>query len=239
MTKHAALDAVNELVRPHTMRIQVTPTHHYTVHAPCLLRQLASCITLGAERGGRGIPGSRAPVNTDVLDLWHEIAHNTHAWALNIGGIQRRDPHDTHPIPWIGRLLRTTTSTAISKGYTDIADRIDTNAHRWADQINTIVTGTPEIRGVRGATCPECTQLRPYPLDLIGPRTGPQPTMWVVETRPGEGEVRVPAIVLAVRQVEGTTLRWLTCLACGWSVSLDTDQAAATLAWTSDERIAA
>jgi hypothetical protein len=233
VTKHAALDSVNELIRPHRLVIDVTAQLRYTVHAPCLLRQLATCITLGAERGGRGVPGSRAPLNADVLDLWYEIAHNTHGWALAVGGIQRRDPHDQHAIPWIGRLLRTTATHAISKGHTAIADRIDTSATRWADQIRTMVSGTPEVRGVRGATCPDCTQIRPYPPDLIGPRSGIQPTMWVTETRPGEGDVRVPAIVLALRQVDGVTLRWLTCQACGWSVALDADQTT-TLTWTSE-----
>lgn len=235
MSKHPALDAVNELVKPHAMRIEVTASLGYTVHAPCLLRQLAECVTLGAELGGRGVPASRAPANADVLDLWHEIAHDTHGWAMWVGSINRRDPRDHHAIPWIGRLLRTTTATAVSKGYAEVADRIDVTAHRWAGQIGAMVTGRAEVRGVRGATCPECTQIRPYPRTLIGPRSGWQPTMWVTEERPGEGRVQIPAICLTAREVDGFTLRWVTCLACGWSVSVGEDGGqSAALAWTSE-----
>jgi len=218
VTKHPALDAVNELVKPHKLTIDITPTIRYTVTAPCLLRQLATCITLGTEHGGRGVPASRAPANADVLDLWHHMAHNTHAWARELGGINRRDPRDHHPIPWIGRLLRTTTATAVSKGLTEMADRIETNTIRWTAQINAIITGRPETRGIRGATCPTCT------------------TLWVTEERQGEGNVRMPAICLTVRQVDAGLLRWLTCIACGWSQALSDDVTA--LVWsTTDERI--
>lgn len=200
---HGASEAVSELLRPFREVIHVTPSVRYAVRAPCLLRQLAECLMVGSERGGRGVPGSRAPVNADVLDLWHGIAHDTHSWARALGysDARRRDPRDAHPIPWIGRLLRNVTASAISSGEAAMADRIERNALRWAADITTMVTGVTEARGVRAA-CPECG------------------ATVVIEEREGEGRTQVYAVVLVVRPVNGGPLRWLSCRACGWHMSL-------------------
>lgn len=197
MTRHAAGDAVGELIRPHRMTIFVTPAVRYQVWAACLLRQLAECVMVGSEGGGRGVPGSRAPANADALDLWHEIAHDTHSWAAGLS-LPRRDPGDRHPIPWIGRLLR---SVASSPAPDEVHVAVERKARDWTRRITVMVTGTPEQRGIRGA-CPECGH------------------SMVIEDREGEGRVQVYAVVLAVRVVDERVLRWLACRACGWSMSL-------------------
>lgn len=202
-----ALEAVQTLLRPHRATIEVTPTVRYTVRAPCLLRQLAQCVTLGAERGGRGVPGSRAPVNADVLDLWHEIAHNTHTWARAVGmsDAERRARVLDHPIPWVGRLLRTATATATARGEEAMTEAIGRSAREWARRITAMVTGTPEARGVR-ATCPDCG------------------AAMVIDVREDDRErVQVYAVVLAVRDVAGRPMRWLSCRACGWTLSFGMD----------------
>jgi hypothetical protein len=207
-----ALDAVSELIKPHKMIIEVTVDIRYGVMAPCLLRQLADCVMTGMETGAGGARASRSPLNVDAFDLWYEIVSDTYGWAENVG-VSRRDPFGgQHVIPWPGRLLRTMTTTAASKGHDQIIKSVETNARRWAGQIMAIVTGRPETRGVRGAHCPECRATS------------------VIEVREGEGRVQVPAIVLTVREVDDGVLRWLTCLACGWNVPLTDDTPAVILA---------
>lgn len=215
---HGSTEAVSELLRPFKEVIEVTPLVRYTVRAPCLLRQLAQCLVMGSERaGGRAVAGSRATLNVDVLDLWHEIAHDTHSWARALGysDARRRDPRDRHPIPWVGRLLRNVTAGALSKGETAMADRIEAKALRWARDITVMVTGEAEARGVRAA-CPECAATT------------------TIEERDGEGRVQVYAIVLVVRPVAGGPLRWLSCRACGWHMSLS-DGAPLVHAWNTGE----
>jgi hypothetical protein len=219
---HPAFEAVGELVKPHKMTIEINPLGdpviRYRVLAPCLLRQLADCALGGMRVGVAGGFGSRAPINVDVLDLWSTIASSAYAWA-EVANVARVDPlAGRHAIPWVGRLLRTTVASVAGRGdFVEMLDRIDHNAHRWATEIRTMVTGQPVERGVRGAECPECR------------------AKWVTEYRPGEGRVRAPVIVLTVREVAAgpatsIVLRWLTCLACGWSMSLGVaDVAAATV----------
>lgn len=213
MSAHPALEAVGELVKPHKTIITITPVVRYRVAAPCLLQQLADCALGGLRVGVAGGFGSRAPINVDVLDLWSGIATSTYAWAAAVG-VARSDPFGgRHAIPWVGRLLRTTTATAVGRGdFRELVDRVQLNAERWAGEIRTMVTGQPTERGVRGADCPECA------------------SRWVTEDRPGEGRVRVPAIVLTVREVDAGVLRWLTCLACGWSMSIGASDVAAQTA---------
>lgn len=188
------LEAVAELIRTQKLRIEITSSVGYWVKAPCLLVQLREAIAVGGETGGRGIPTSRAPINTDAADLWYEIVYTTFAWANHLN-LSRRDPHPESATPWIGRLLRHTAATAISKAMDPVADRIETNARRWTNQINTMLTGHTDQRGVRGATCPNCAQAT------------------ILEDRPSDGLYRIPAIVLVSRD----TLRWLVCQACGWT----------------------
>jgi hypothetical protein len=204
VTRHAATDAVSALLVMPRLVIEVTPAVRYTVRAPCLLRQLAHCVVGGMERGGRGVPGSRAPAAIEALDLWHEVAHDTHAWAAELK-VVRRDPGDDHPIPWVGRLLRTVAATAISRGEEDMATTIARVATRWAGQITAMVTGTPEQRGVRGAACPDCEATS------------------IIEAQEGGEHMRRPAIVLVTREVDGHPLRWLACQACGWTRTLGAD----------------
>lgn len=197
MTRHAAVDAVSELIRPHRMIVHVTPSVSYLVHAPCLLRQLAQCVAVGGEQGGRGVPGSRAPLNADALDLWYEVAMTVHGWAqeLRLPSVAY-DP--AHPIPRAGRMLRAVaSSTAPDEFLVGVEHRV----RDWTRRITAMVTGTPEQRGIRGA-CPECGA-----------------TM-VAEDREGEGRVQVYAVVLVVRTVDERPLRWLACRACGWSLGL-------------------
>jgi len=224
------MEAVGELIRAQKMRIEITPTVSYSANAPCLLAQLAEEVSVGLERVGVStVPGSRPLLAVDAFDLWVWITHDTHAWAEHMD-ISRRDPGDRHQTPWVGRLLRSCAATAISTGHEEIADRIATNAQTWAKQITALLTGEVEQRGIRGATCPECTQIRPYPHGTIGPWAGPQPTMWVDDVRE-EYESRrvrrqryqVPAIVLVTQDIGGGKLRWLTCLACGWNETLADD----------------
>jgi len=224
---HKALEAVGELIKAQRMRIDITATIGYTVTAPCLLAQLAEAVAMGGEgAGGRSVPGSRPTIAVDALDLWVRVVSATHSWAQDCE-IERREPAAPHATPWIGRLLRSAAATAISTGKLDMADRIAHNAEGWAREIRAMLTGEVEQRGIRGATCPECVQIRPYPLLPEGPRCGWQPTMWIRETREEERRrpevYQMPAIVLVTRDVDGVTLRWLTCLACGWNEPLSDD----------------
>lgn len=188
------LEAVAELIRTQKLRIEVTASIGYWVKAPCLLTQLRQAVTLGTEGGTRGIPNSRPPIAVDALDLWHEIAHSTYAWAAHMN-LNRHDRHPHSQTPWIGRLLRSCAATAISTGQPPIAERIEHNARRWTSQITAMLTGTTEQRSIRGATCPNCVAAT------------------ILEDRQGDGLYRIPAIVLVSRD----TLRWLVCQACGWT----------------------
>lgn len=188
------LEAVAELIRTQKLRIEVTPSIGYWVKAPCLLTQLREAIAVGSETGGRGIPSSRAPINTDAADLWYEIVYSTFGWAAHMA-LNRRDPNPESQTPWIGRLLRSCAATAISTGQAPTAERIEHNTRRWTAQINTMLTGHTDQRGVRGATCPNCAQAT------------------ILEDRLGDGLYRIPAIILVSRD----TLRWLVCQACGWT----------------------
>jgi len=213
-TTHAALDAVNELVKPHKLRIEITPFVAYTVKAPCLLRQLAGAAMMGME-GGRGVPGSRPAINLDVSDLWFDIAHNTHAWAQQVG-VNRRDPGDGHAIPWVGRLLRSAAANAVSKGLDEMADRIAHDAEAWRARIEAILTGRVQQRGIRGAVCEEC-----FSSTILEERSSPDRSFDAEAT----AELwRRPAIILVTHEINDQELRWLTCLACGWNVPLVDDR---------------
>lgn len=199
--QHPAHNAVNALTRQHRMTIQITPTVRYTVTAPCLLAQLRDDLaTSSSGTGGREIPRSRILLAEDAWDLWTEIHHSTHTWADTLG-LDRRYRDDGHPIPPVGRLLRLTTATATGRGLDQVADAIARSANRWRAQIQAMLHGIQEQRGVRGAECPACAADS------------------VVEQRP-DGRYRVPAIVLVQRAVAGNPLCWLACLACGWSRGL-------------------
>lgn len=211
-TTTASLEAVAELIRTQRLRIDITPSVSYEVRAPCLLTQLEEAVTLGTEGGGRGVPSSRAPIAIDAADLWSKISYNTHGLAHHLG-LNRKDPTPGSSTPWVGRLLRHVAAEAVSRGLDKTADRIEHNARKWAAQIETMLTGRAERRALRGAECPNCTQIRPYPRRLIGPWAGPQPTNTVIDDRPGDGTYRVPAIEL----VAHNSLRWRVCRACGWN----------------------
>src|SRR5690606_15125333 len=120
---------------------------------------------------------------------------------------------DTDPPP-VGRLLRHVTGLATSRGLDQMADAIWHAATRWRRQIEGMLHGRVEQRGIRAATCPACsaTTVREIRQDEV------------VDGRPGSGVYTVPAVVLVDREIAGEHLRWLTCLACGWSHSL-TDEA--------------
>jgi hypothetical protein len=206
---HAALQAVAELIRTQTLRIEYDgiPDLAYQLRAPCLLAQLAGLVGVGSESGGRGIPGPRPTINVDVLDLWVEIVTDTAGWC-DLLGIDRRtlrDPmpaaDDVHTTPAAGKLLRSCAATAISKGFDEVADRIRHNATTWRHRIEALLTGHTEQRGVRGATCPECQATSVVDLRDEGDR---------------QVRYRVPAIALVVREHQGDALRWLVCNACGW-----------------------
>ncbi len=208
---HLALQAVAELIRTQTMRIEYDGIPDLTVQlrAPCLLAQLASLVGVGLESGGRGIPGSRPTINVDAVDLWVEIATATATWCQQLG-IDRtalRDPppaeDDVHTTPAVGKLLRSCAADAISRGFPQIADRIAHNATAWARRIDTMLTGHTEQRAVRGAGCPDCTTIAPYPRGQIGPWAGPQPTRTITEYRDENGRQARPD---AVRQASNQDL---------------------------------
>lgn len=230
--RHPAVIAVGQLIATETMRIEITPTVAYTVRAPCLLQQLVDAIGVGLETGGRGVPGSRPPIAVEAWDLWVEVTHNAHAWAGLLGVDARRyvtpEPAGARPVnvrgtPPAGRLLRAVALQAVTTGRDLVADAITRCAERWARQITAMLTGAVEQRAIRGAGCPTCTEIRPYPRGLIGPWAGPQHTTTIIEEREENGRLvpyRVPAIVLVVREQGQDRLRWLVCRACGWSDAL-------------------
>lgn len=198
---HRAFDAVAELIKVQRMRIDITAEVGYSVTAPCLLSQLAEAVAGGIEAGGRGVPGSRPTIAIDALDLWVRILHCTHTWA-DACGVSRRDGAPDNPTPWVGRLLRSTVATAVSRGHVEMADQMARSATDWAREIRAMLTGEFAQRGIRGAVCPECE------------RTS------MIERR-HEGKhvehYRVPVIVLITETLgDAGRLRWLSCVACGW-----------------------
>lgn len=283
MTIHPALEAVAELIRVQTMRIDYDgiPGLAHTLRAPSLLAQLATLTGIGTETGGRGVPGSRPTINPDAIDLWTEIVTATAHWCALLGvdrtalraapapervavdptgRRQQRAPWplmlDEHvanvirelptttqgrptrsrlvdlaappepniETPAVGKLLRSCAADAISRGMPEVAERIRTSATSWTHRIEAMLGDPTEQRGIRGAGCPECTQVRPYPRGQIGPWAGPQPTTTVIEDREENGRqvaYRVPAIILVTREQLGETMRWLVCQACGWNRALD------------------
>lgn len=86
-------DAVGMLIRQQSKRVHFLPGRpeaHYAVRAPSLLVQLADAVASSSGgRGGRTVPGSRAPVAVDALDLWHDIHVGVHGWARQLG-VDRR-----------------------------------------------------------------------------------------------------------------------------------------------------
>ncbi len=112
MTADSLHRAVDQLLRRPSLRIQLTPDQAYTVHAPCLLAQLADAA--GASTTGTGggtVPGSRAPANPDALDLWAEIVYDLSAWSVAVGVDRRRylrpaefRPTVDRPPAWMTRL---------------------------------------------------------------------------------------------------------------------------------------
>ncbi|HLU43585.1 MAG TPA: hypothetical protein VKZ67_00970 [Natronosporangium sp.] len=211
---HPAHDAVAALTRRQKTTIHITPTVRYRATAPCLLAQLRAELAASTTgTGGRTIPTSRPPIATDVLDLWTEITWTVHSWAhhLNLDRQPYLADDDGHPIPPAGRLLRHVAATATGRGLDDIADAIHHAAQRWRTQIEAMLHGRVEQRGIRAATCPACsaTTVRETRQDEV------------VEGRPGSGVYTVPAVVLVDREIAGEHLRWLTCLACGWSRNLE------------------
>lgn len=207
MKRHPVHDSVAALTRRQRQTIAVTPTVRYRVQAPCLLQQLQDAIGVGMETSttaGRSIPSSRPTVAVDALDLWLEVQTNTHAWAHALD-VDRRPytPGTPSPagLPPVARLLRHVAGVVTGRALERMADAIHTAAVRWQRQIVAMLHGTVEQRGVRGAECPACSQTT------------------VVERR-DDGRVRVPAVVLVQREIEGNALTWLACLACGWARDL-------------------
>ena len=189
---HVALETVGKLIRTQKTVIQVGPTIAYTVTAPCLLAQLHDSIGVGMERGGgASIPGSRPPVDTEALDLWHDIAYTVHAWADHLG-IDRRDKQPESETPHVGRLLRTVAATASSTGRERLTAKVIERADTWRTRIAIYLAGIVPQRGIRGAQCEHC-----------GHTT-------VLETR-DDGTYKVPAIVV----VTEPDTAWIVCQACG------------------------
>jgi hypothetical protein len=302
-TRYPAVEAVAELIRTRTMRIDITATTGYTVRSPCLLQQLADALGTGGENGGRGIPTSRPLIAPDAWDLWADIHRTTTRWAQILGlDISRYQPEPappprprSHPAParhiergercpssdlladqcahcrgadltpdldptaWmpparprqlttirvdqaidddpvttpIGRLLHAVAiHAATARPGPRGADAVERRVREWHTRIDTLLAGVVQERGLRDAECPQCASIRPYPRNLIGPRSGPQPTTTVIEEREEEGRLvpyTVPAIVLVTREY-GDVLAWLVCRACGWTKPLvdDTTQLVAT-----------
>lgn len=185
-----ALAAVAALIRRDSLRPEGSDR---TLHAPCLLAQLAEAVSVGTESmGGRAVPGSRPPVAVDALDLWVEIVYNTHGWAVHLG-IERRDATPEADTPHVGRLLRSVAATAESRGRAALAGRIEEKATRWCTQITAMLHGRVPQRPVRGASCPDCWAI------------------WVNDERE-DGTYRTPAIAIVAGDVP-----WLVCNACGWN----------------------
>ena len=235
MTRHVypAVEAVGALIRTRTELVDGDNGQQWRIHAPCLLQMLV--IHLHASSGGTGAGGHGAgtlPINTQAWDLLVEIRHDAYAWAqllaVDPAPYARVDtPRAGKPVtPPIGKLLRAVAVVAETTAREQVADAITRCARRWTAHIEEILAGHPEQRGVRGASCPECTTIQPYPPDLVGPRSGPQPTRTVLEERDdGSGRlvhVRVPAIVLVVVRDDdgGRETPTLCCLACGWNAPL-------------------
>lgn len=108
------------------------------------------------------------------------------------------DPDRIHELPPVGRLLRLVAATATGRGLDQVADAIHHAAQRWTAQIEAMLHGQIEQRGVRGAECPNCWASS------------------ILEDR-DDGRYRIPALVLVTRDVAGEQLQWIACQACGWS----------------------
>lgn len=199
-------DAVGVLLRQHTMRIHYLPGRpevYYTARAPGLLVQLAEAVgSSSSGTGGRTVPGSRLPLNADVLQLWTDIQLSIHGWAKALG-VSRREPD-------IARLLRQTAAAAVKPGAEGIAA---TMARRcacgrdiapadcsgcWAHRIEGMLTPTLEDREIRGAACSQCTTEHRTTNPENGTLTVEHlPTRTLLQVRDGE-LYRVPAIVVRV-----------------------------------------
>ena len=206
-----AARSVEALIRT---RSEIIDTDDGPIRAtqPCLLTMLTTYLVHATKNGGRGPGGASAPIDPAAWDLKREIELKTYTWADLLGinpkpYAQADTPRPGKPAtPPIGKLLRAVAHEAERVARQPVADAITTCSRRWARQIEEMLAGEPEQRGVRGATCPACatteiTEVRDDP----GNRRRDD----------GLGSFRTPAIVL-IAATEPDEPPTLVCLACGW-----------------------
>lgn len=223
-TRYPAVEAVGALIRARPDWIDTDDGPRRITH-PCLLAMLEDGL-LHASAAGRGGGHSAGSIliDTTAWDLLAEIRYDTHYWArelgINSGNYATPDtPRPGKPAtPALGKLLRAAAVVASTTARDGIADSITTQARRWTRQIEEMLADTPrEQRHLRGAECPACVTIQPYPRWRIGPRSGPQPTRWVSEDREDGLRYQVPAIVLVTPRADADDREpTLVCLACGW-----------------------
>jgi hypothetical protein len=206
---HPTLTAVSELIRPQQTTIEL-PNLRYTLKAPCLLYQLWDAVANGMERGGgRAAPESKPPIAVDSHDLYVEITRTISRWASYCHVDPSRYRADrlqppkrgVMPIPPEGHLLRAVASASISTGRDVFAEKIAETATGWAKRITAMLSGEPEQRSVRGASCKACEAAT------------------VQEWRDEDGRLvsyTIPAVIITTWLEQ----RWAACLACGWTASL-------------------
>lgn len=224
--RYPAVDAVGELIRTRVEHVEDDLGVTHRLHVPCLLQLLVVHLYSSARGAGGGHSIGSVPLNTQAWDLLVEIRHNAHAWAELLGvdpkPYARADtPRAGKPVtPPIGKLLRAVAVTAATTAREQVADAITRCARRWATQIDEIVAGQREQRGVRGATCPACGAAT-----VVDERDDPGSR----RREDGLGSFTVPAVVVIAASEAGGEAT-LCCLACGWTSALR-DAAPAWAGW--------
>ena len=163
-------------------------TEHITV--PSMLDQLEADLAYsGTGSTGRSKPGSRPPLNANILSLMGEI-QVVLVDALVCDGLGKRDT--------LALSLRAVTAHVAS---TETADAIDwwaTLVKYWAKEVQACLPGEDEGDSqipVRGMCCPTCAT-------------------WTIERVQGWERFRDPAIVLVLA---ARLVRFALCRACGQS----------------------
>lgn len=155
------VDAVAELVRPHKLRIQLTPAVAYTVRAPCLLAQLEHALGLGSESGGRGVPSSRPLIAPEAWDLWVDVVTATYAWADHFG--IDRAPYRRQTGVVVDPLDRRPPPERVPGWMTVLAGWVRPVA--WADVPEVLAAPSGARRSVPAPEVPAARRLVPLPLD--------------------------------------------------------------------------
>jgi hypothetical protein len=206
-----AVRSVEALIRTRSELVD-TDDGPIRVTQPCLLHMLTAYLLRASKNGARGAGAlGTIPLDSNAWDLLVEIRYDTYAWAKLLGinpepYAKADTPRPGKPAtPPIGKLLRAVAHEAERVARQPVADAITTCARRWARQIQEMLAGQPEQRGVRGATCPACATTMIWETrDDPGNRT-----------EEGKGTFATPAIVLVASQ-EPDEPSTLVCLACGW-----------------------